>query len=68
MSALHVDVDPSEAGLDADRLARIGAHFRQYTDDGRMAGWLAGSRQPRRQDRTSRDLRAARRDRGADRG
>jgi CubicO group peptidase (beta-lactamase class C family) len=40
MSALHVDVDPSEAGLDAGRLARIGAHFRQYTDDGRMAGWL----------------------------
>ena len=40
MSALHVDVDPSEAGLDPGRLARIGSHFRQYTDDGRMAGWL----------------------------
>jgi CubicO group peptidase (beta-lactamase class C family) len=40
MSALHVEVDPSESGLDAGRLARIGAHFRQYTDDGRMAGWL----------------------------
>jgi len=40
MSALRVQVDAAEVGLDADRLARIGAHFRPYTDDGRMAGWL----------------------------
>jgi CubicO group peptidase (beta-lactamase class C family) len=40
MSALRVEVDPSEAGLDASRLARIDAYFRRYTDDGRLAGWL----------------------------
>jgi CubicO group peptidase (beta-lactamase class C family) len=40
MSALHVEVDASEAGLDPSRLARIGAYFRQYSDDDRMAGWL----------------------------
>jgi CubicO group peptidase (beta-lactamase class C family) len=40
MSAFHVEVDASEARLDSGRLARIGAHFRQYTDAGRMAGWL----------------------------
>ena len=40
MSALRVEVDACEAGFDPGRLATIGAHFRQYTDDGRMAGWL----------------------------
>ena len=27
-------------GLDAGRLARIERHFRRYTDDGRLPGWL----------------------------
>jgi hypothetical protein len=40
MCALHVEVDASEARLDPGRLARIGTHFRRYTDDGRMSGWL----------------------------
>ncbi len=40
MSELKVEVDPAEVGLDADRLERIGRHFRRYVDDGRLAGWL----------------------------
>jgi len=33
------DVDPGEVGFDAERLARIDAHFRGYVDDGRLPGW-----------------------------
>jgi len=33
-----IDVDPGEVGLDARRLGRIDTHFRQYVDDGRLAG------------------------------
>jgi CubicO group peptidase (beta-lactamase class C family) len=40
MAPVEVDADASEVGLDAGRLARIGAYFRPYTDDGRLAGWL----------------------------
>jgi len=40
MSAIEVQVDPSEVGFDARRLARIDDHFRDYVDDGRLAGWL----------------------------
>ena len=40
MSAIEVQVDPSEVGFDARRLARIDDHFRGYVDDGRLAGWL----------------------------
>ena len=29
----------SDLGFDADRLARIDAHFQRYVDDGRLAGW-----------------------------
>ena len=32
-------VDPTSAGFDAARLARIDAHFRPYVDDGRLPGW-----------------------------
>ena len=31
--------DPSELGLDPDRLARISSHFAGYVDDGRLPGW-----------------------------
>jgi CubicO group peptidase (beta-lactamase class C family) len=37
---LQVEVDAAEAGLDPDRLARIGTHFEAYVDDGRLPGWL----------------------------
>lgn len=40
MADIKVEVDPAEAGFDADRLARIDAHFRKYVDDGRLPGWL----------------------------
>jgi CubicO group peptidase (beta-lactamase class C family) len=36
-----VEVDPTEVGMDADRLARIDRHFARYVDDGRLAGWHA---------------------------
>ena len=38
--ALTPQVEPSEAGFDADRLRRIDAHFARYVDDGRLPGWL----------------------------
>ena len=41
MANLKVDVDPAEAGFDADRLSRIDAHFDRYVEDGRLPGWLA---------------------------
>lgn len=34
-----VDVDPTEVGLDPQRLSRIEQHFSQYVDDGRLPGW-----------------------------
>jgi CubicO group peptidase (beta-lactamase class C family) len=40
MTELKIEADPAEAGLDAERLARIDAHFRRYVDDGRLPGWL----------------------------
>jgi CubicO group peptidase (beta-lactamase class C family) len=40
MSELKVEADPADVGLDADRLERIGRHFRGYVDDGRLPGWL----------------------------
>ncbi len=40
MSKLTVEVDAAEAGLDAERLARIDAHFARYVTDGRLPGWL----------------------------
>ncbi len=35
-----IEADPAEAGLDPERLARIGAYFARYVDDGRLPGWL----------------------------
>jgi CubicO group peptidase (beta-lactamase class C family) len=40
MTPIIQEVDPIKVGLDAQRLERIGAHFRPYVDDGRLAGWL----------------------------
>ncbi|MBV9486277.1 MAG: beta-lactamase family protein [Frankiaceae bacterium] len=39
MSDFGVTADPASLGIDGDRLARIDAHFEQYVDDGRLAGW-----------------------------
>ncbi len=41
MADLEVEVDPTEVGLDPDRLERIDSHFQRYVDDGRLPGWLA---------------------------
>ncbi len=41
MSEIDVQVDPAEVGFDAERLARIDAHFERYVSDGRLPGWLA---------------------------
>jgi CubicO group peptidase (beta-lactamase class C family) len=40
VTALMIEADPAEAGLDPERLARIDAHFARYVDDGRLPGWL----------------------------
>jgi CubicO group peptidase (beta-lactamase class C family) len=37
---LKVEVEPAEAGFDADRLDRIDRHFARYVEDGRLPGWL----------------------------
>src|SRR4051812_2567744 len=39
--SLAVEVEPAEAGFDAQRLERIDRHFGRYVDDGRLPGWLA---------------------------
>jgi CubicO group peptidase (beta-lactamase class C family) len=39
--SLAVEVDPAQAGFDAQRLERIDRHFGRYVDDGRLPGWLA---------------------------
>jgi CubicO group peptidase (beta-lactamase class C family) len=40
VNELKVDVDAAEAGLDAERLKRVDAHFAGYVADGRLPGWL----------------------------
>ncbi len=35
-----ITAEPKDVGFDADRLARITDHFKQYVDDGRLPGWL----------------------------
>src|SRR5437764_8446209 len=37
---LKIEMDPVEAGFDADRLRRIDTHLARYADDGRLPGWL----------------------------
>ncbi len=39
MGTLKIEIDPSDAGFDADRLARIDTHFQRYVDDRQLAGW-----------------------------
>ncbi|GAA1878805.1 serine hydrolase domain-containing protein [Pseudonocardia ailaonensis] len=39
MSALKIEADPAEVGLDAERLGRIDRHFARYVDEGKLAGW-----------------------------
>lgn len=39
MGTLKIEIDPSEAGFDGQRLARIDRHFQRYVDDGRLPGW-----------------------------
>ena len=39
MPGLDPDINPSEAGFDAERLRRIDRHFARYVDDGRLPGW-----------------------------
>ena len=38
---LQVEIDPAEAGFDAQRLARIDRHYARYVDDGLLPGFLA---------------------------
>jgi CubicO group peptidase (beta-lactamase class C family) len=40
MTALKVDTDPAEVGLDPARLARIDRHFGRYVDEGKLSGLL----------------------------
>ena len=40
MTTLHIEADPGDVGMSAERLARIDTHFRKYVDDGRLPGWL----------------------------
>lgn len=40
MGQLRADTDPTDAGMDGARLARIDRHFASYVDDGRLPGWL----------------------------
>ncbi len=41
MTGPKIEIDPSAAGFDADRLLRIDDHFRRYVDEGKLAGWHA---------------------------
>lgn len=40
MGELEVQVEASEVGFEARRLAQIDRHFGRYVDDGRLPGWL----------------------------
>jgi len=37
---LEVQVEPSQAGFDPARLARLDQHYERYVEDGRLPGWL----------------------------
>jgi CubicO group peptidase (beta-lactamase class C family) len=38
---LTVEIDPTEAGFDAERLNRIDGHYARYVDEGKLPGFLA---------------------------
>ncbi|MGW0883601.1 serine hydrolase domain-containing protein [Streptomyces sp. NPDC002671] len=40
MARLRQEVDPGEAGLDAQALDRLDQHFARYVDEGRLPGYL----------------------------
>ncbi len=40
MGQLQVELEPREAGFDAERLTRLDRHFETYVENGRLAGWL----------------------------
>lgn len=40
VTIIEQEVEASEVGLDATRLARIDTHFSRYVDDGRLPGYL----------------------------
>ncbi len=45
MTALRIEIDPTDAGFAPDRLARIDRHFEGYVEQKKLAGWhLAVSR------------------------
>ena len=60
MVDLKVEIEPDEAGFDAERLARIDRHFAALRRR-RTAPRVADRRQPAGPDRPSRDVRSARR-------
>lgn len=39
MSALKIEIDPTEAGFSSERLARIDRHFESYVEQKKLAGW-----------------------------
>jgi CubicO group peptidase (beta-lactamase class C family) len=40
VDVLNVEIDPQEAGFDAQRLTRIDRHFQRYVDDRKLPGFL----------------------------
>ena len=38
MAEVEVEVDPTEVGIDPERIERLGAHLAKYVDDGRLPG------------------------------
>ena len=39
MTALKIEAEAAEVGMDAARLGRVDTHFRRYVDEGKLAGW-----------------------------
>ena len=39
MTQLQLEAEPESVGMSSERLARIGAYFQKYIDDGRLPGW-----------------------------
>ena len=40
LGVLTVEIDPQDAGFDAQRLARIDRHYARYVDEGKLPGYL----------------------------
>lgn len=39
MTTVPIEIDPADAGFDADRLSRIDRHFQGYVDQRKLPGW-----------------------------